>query len=86
MATTFADARWSGQHRASRPLPTGLSGKHANKEIAALQRFFIAVRYCHVSGYHMAVVAGVVFFAVRALLALIPGLTDSRSKKHQEQS
>src|SRR6202000_2379630 len=29
------------------------------------------------SGYHMAVVAGVVFFFVRALLALIPGLTVS---------
>jgi competence protein ComEC len=29
-----------------------------------------------ISGYHMAVVAGVVFFVVRALLALIPGLTD----------
>ena len=29
------------------------------------------------SGYHMAVVAGVVFFAVRALLALIPALTVS---------
>lgn len=28
-----------------------------------------------ISGYHMAVVAGVVFFAVRALLALFPGLT-----------
>jgi competence protein ComEC len=28
-----------------------------------------------ISGYHMAVVAGVVFFAVRALLALIPALT-----------
>src|SRR5271156_1062679 len=27
------------------------------------------------SGYHMAVVAGVVFFVVRALLALIPSLT-----------
>ncbi len=27
-----------------------------------------------ISGYHMAVVAGVVFFAVRALLALIPGM------------
>jgi competence protein ComEC len=27
------------------------------------------------SGYHMAVVAGVVFFTVRALLALIPALT-----------
>jgi competence protein ComEC len=30
-----------------------------------------------ISGYHMAVVAGVVFFAVRALLALIPGLATS---------
>src|SRR5579872_1074827 len=28
-----------------------------------------------ISGYHMAVVAGVVFFTVRALLALFPGLT-----------
>jgi competence protein ComEC len=30
-----------------------------------------------ISGYHMAVVAGVVFFAVRALLALAPALTVS---------
>lgn len=30
-----------------------------------------------ISGYHMAVVAGVVFFAIRALLALIPGLAVS---------
>ncbi len=29
-----------------------------------------------ISGYHMAVVAGVVFFIIRALLALIPGLAD----------
>jgi competence protein ComEC len=29
-----------------------------------------------ISGYHMAVVAGIVFFILRALLALIPGLTD----------
>jgi len=29
-----------------------------------------------VSGYHVAVVAGVVFFILRALLALIPGLAD----------
>ncbi len=29
-----------------------------------------------ISGYHMAVVAGVVFFIVRALLTLIPGLAD----------
>jgi competence protein ComEC len=29
-----------------------------------------------ISGYHMAVVAGVVFFIVRALLALIPGLAE----------
>lgn len=30
-----------------------------------------------ISGYHMAVVAGVVFFAIRALLALMPSLTVS---------
>ena len=30
-----------------------------------------------ISGYHMAVVAGVVFFAVRALLALVPSLTPA---------
>lgn len=30
-----------------------------------------------ISGYHMAVVAGAVFFAVRALLALIPSLTPT---------
>ncbi len=35
-----------------------------------------------ISGYHMAVVAGVVFFAVRALLALVPGVRDRFS--HQE--
>ena len=29
-----------------------------------------------ISGYHMAVVAGIVFFILRALLALIPGLAD----------
>jgi competence protein ComEC len=29
-----------------------------------------------ISGYHMAVVAGIVFFVLRALLALIPGLAD----------
>ncbi len=34
-----------------------------------------------ISGYHMAVVAGVVFFAVRALLALIPSLVARRPIK-----
>jgi len=34
-----------------------------------------------ISGYHMAVVAGVVFFVVRALLALIPALTVGRPIK-----
>ena len=31
------------------------------------------VHVLSISGYHMAVVAGIVFFVVRALLALIPG-------------
>ena len=34
-----------------------------------------------ISGYHMAVVAGVVFFILRALLALVPGLADRRPIK-----
>ncbi len=34
-----------------------------------------------ISGYHMAVVAGVVFFAIRALLALIPALSSYPIKK-----
>jgi competence protein ComEC len=34
-----------------------------------------------ISGYHMAVVAGVVFFVIRALLALVPGLADSHPIK-----
>ena len=38
-----------------------------------------------ISGYHMAVVAGVVFFAVRALLALIPSLTVSFRSRNGRQ-
>jgi competence protein ComEC len=34
-----------------------------------------------ISGYHMAVVAGIVFFAVRALLALVPALTSAHPIK-----
>lgn len=34
-----------------------------------------------ISGYHMAVVAGVVFFVIRALLALMPGLASGRPIK-----
>jgi competence protein ComEC len=34
-----------------------------------------------ISGYHMALVAGVVFFVLRALLALIPGLASARPIK-----
>jgi competence protein ComEC len=34
-----------------------------------------------ISGYHMAVVAGVVFFVLRALLALVPGLANARPIK-----
>ena len=33
------------------------------------------------SGYHMAVVAGVVFFVVRALLAMVPGFANRRPIK-----
>src|SRR4029079_8580649 len=34
-----------------------------------------------ISGYHMALVAGVVFFVLRAILALIPGLASGRPIK-----
>ena len=34
-----------------------------------------------ISGYHMALVAGVVFFVLRALLALVPGLASARPIK-----
>lgn len=34
-----------------------------------------------ISGYHMALVAGVVFFALRAVFALIPGLANTRPIK-----
>jgi competence protein ComEC len=36
---------------------------------------------CHVSGYHMAVVSGIVFFVIRAILALIPSLAYRRPIK-----
>ena len=34
-----------------------------------------------ISGYHMALVAGVVFFVLRACLALVPGLASARPIK-----
>jgi competence protein ComEC len=34
-----------------------------------------------ISGYHMAVVAGIVFFVLRALMALLPGLADRHQIK-----
>jgi competence protein ComEC len=39
------------------------------------------VHVLSISGYHMAVVAGIVFFVVRALLALIPGFASRRPIK-----
>jgi competence protein ComEC len=39
------------------------------------------VHVLSISGYHMAVVAGIVFFTVRALLALIPGFASRRPIK-----
>ena len=35
----------------------------------------------HVSGYHMAVVAGMIFFAVRAVFALLPAFSNRRPIK-----
>jgi len=36
----------------------------------------------HVSGYHMAVVAGVMFFAFRALFALMPAFSSRHPIKN----
>jgi len=41
-----------------------------------------------ISGYHMAVVAGIVFFLIRAVLALIPSLASRypiKNGRHREQ-
>ena len=35
-----------------------------------------------ISGYHMAVVAGVMFFMIRACLALIPGFAEPRRSRN----
>ena len=40
-----------------------------------------SARYLSISGYHMAVVAGVVFVVLRAFLALAPGLAERRPIK-----
>jgi hypothetical protein len=54
--------------------PLAISGKHPGYN----QLIFLDKKSSWpISGYPMAVVAGGVFFAVRALLALIPGLTVS---------
>jgi competence protein ComEC len=39
------------------------------------------VHVLSISGYHMAVIAGIVFFTIRALLALIPGFASRRPIK-----
>jgi competence protein ComEC len=56
-----------------------LTGRHDAITVPVNDAMFISGlgHVLSISGYHMAVVAGVVFFAVRALLALIPGLTVS---------
>src|SRR5690242_19997809 len=44
-------------------------------------RFGLLESSGHVSGYHMAVVAGIVFFMMRSTLALVPGLALRRPIK-----
>jgi lysylphosphatidylglycerol synthetase-like protein (DUF2156 family) len=60
---------------ASHPLPIAKSGKQRFKLSPSISPFSRFSAQFPVSGYHMAVVAGVMFFAVPALLALIPALT-----------
>src|SRR6266704_1294103 len=74
-------ARSCGDHGINRngliPIcfPNHILGSHPCKKTPFLAPNLHSAASGHVSGYHMAVVAGVVFFAVRALLALIPALT-----------
>ena len=55
-------------------LPTHCIGKRPCQKVRWLAANLRAGCREHVSGYHMAVVAGVVFFVVRAPLALAPAL------------
>jgi competence protein ComEC len=67
----------SGDHRA---IATALlTGKRDAISSPVNEAMFISGlgHVLSISGYHMAVVAGVVFFAVRAVLALIPSLTPA---------
>ena len=41
-----------------------------------------SIPWGHISGYHMVVAAGVVFFLTRGILALIPGLALRRPIKN----
>ena len=62
---------------ASQLLPNGRPGKHCRSDNPVFIGRKLRARLAgHVSGYHMAVVAGVVFIFVRALLALVPPLAE----------
>ena len=68
--------RWTGGRRGVLPgcFPSPAPGSMASKNICRRGANACSMRQRSVSGYHMAVVAGVVFFVFRAGLALIPGI------------
>jgi hypothetical protein len=59
---------------ASHLLPRTIPGKQARKKFRLYWIYLLRFQSQTISGYHMAVVAGVVFFVFRAGLALIPGI------------
>jgi hypothetical protein len=62
---------------ASPPLPGALAGKRpAGRNPVIAGHLWEAEPSEHVTGYHMAVVAGMIFFAVRALFALLPAFSN----------
>src|SRR5689334_22844788 len=56
--------------------PIGLFGKQISNKRPITKHFFGLSSICSVTGYHMAVVAGIVFFTIRALLALMSTLSS----------
>jgi hypothetical protein len=73
----------SGARGASHMLP----GYHFGKRFRSNEAPFFDITSTrepagHVSGYHMAVVAGVVFFVLRALFALMPAFSNRHPIKN----
>jgi hypothetical protein len=62
--------------------PTRFSGSGAEEKSLFHRHNLREPALEHVSGYHMAVVAGVVFFVLRALFALMPAFSNRHPIKN----